>query len=1043
MLTAQNTPPRTGPRFDAFISYRSKTSARAARQLQRALVALSKRHRPDRVLSLFLDTQSLVARELDAEIEQALANSHALIVLLARGTEESPWVDREIRYWLEHGGDLDRLFLVRHDDALNLAWDKKDGTFAEPDKLPPALTELITKERKWLDLRRSLTGTDETALVGLYAPIVGAVPEDLLLAEADFQQRRQRRNRIITTTLTVLLVLALVAGGTALVNWRKSEANRIRADHEATQARADADAAQALLAAADSPSRGIRLAVGAARLSSTSSVRAALLAVADTSAVLQHAYEFPRQDAGYPGTGVAFSYDDSQLFGWGHATDRDDSYLVGWDLVTGRRQVAMRLPVPGLAAVAAVSPRWVAGCSAAGPVLITPSNHDVRKLAAEWPRERTCALHTFAGGMVITTQNNDGTQGKSYFVNHVGQVGELDGMSSVAVRHEAPAAIVAGPAGIAVLRADGVTRLGDQPVRTADILDNAGGFAVRADDRRWILGHPNGSGYTLTESTASADAVDSAPQLTLEGLTGELAEVTADGTVRMSHTIGTAQVHGNGRLAKFDFVTRIVPVMDAFVVVYRDGASMVWPPGKPAFAPLANDLLRDQWRAVPSGWSQGSDPSGRDAVVGGCQDHEKVYLASDPGSPGIWTVDPDHLAREVRGYAATGVNCGVVDTADGLEFTPRLDLGHGPQILRRSPVFDGLAVSADETKIAVIQADQPVEVLSATGAANKPWGARQYIVPQVSTALEEQRLIIGFGTITAVSRDGTIRQWPATDRSDVLAVHPAGQEVLARYSGPEKRALIVGASGPPVEANTYCAIMPAKYVPSPGFQTSPAAAARPVLVADTENGPIDCRTGRSVPTIKPDHIVDYGIGADTGRILWRDDRDDLRITEWRTRGSGIIRTRPVPSELARPGAHVVVSGESLIGIAAGEGLLRIYSDSGSGWQPQSAIPVMVQNIIGVSVADQGNLALVTAADGSFELYDVATGRRVVTNHVPLGTSRFERISAYESDGFLTALLYQKDEPAAHTTIEIPITTPLLVDQLCTTYTAPECAQPDR
>ncbi|MEV0764252.1 TIR domain-containing protein [Nocardia sp. NPDC050435] len=1025
-------------RYDAFISYRSAVSAKPARQLQRALIALSKRHRTDGgAISLFLDTHSLVAGELGVEIRRALENSRSLIVLLGPGTNRSPWVDREIQHWLENGGDKSRLFLVRHDESVNLKWDEDRQNFAEPDALPAMLSGLFDSERKWLELRSSLTGTDETALVGLYAPVAGIRPEDLLLAEADFQQQRQRRTRMVVSALSILLVLSLVAGVVAVFSWQTSEENRVRADREAVQARAEANAAQALLATEDSAALGIRLGVEAAEASSSASVRAALLAVADSSAVLEHAFEFPRSEAGYPGTGVAFSADDARLFAWGHAANRAESYIVGWDLETGRQQFGIRLDVPALSEVAAVAPDWVAGCSDTGPVLISTITRDVRKLAPDWQQMSRCTLHVFGGGMAIVTREKEGTQGRSYFLNHAGEVSELAGMSSIAVRQHASSAIVSGPGGIAALRAAGVTLLSDQPAGTVDVLDNAGGFAVRADERRWVIGRPQGEKYELSELSASQEAVDSAPELTLSGLTGALAEVAADGTVRMAGSAEYGQVASDGRLDKFNHATDIEPVEDGFVVVYRDAAFVVWPPGRHADPPLVKYLPRETWRVLHAGWSMAAARTGQTAVIGSCADRDKIYLRDSSNPSTVWMIGSDELATKIEDFVAAGSECGVVAASEGIRFKPKYHFEDSNLVLRKNAAFDAVAIGAAESKIAVIQADLPIEVLSTNGSANKPWGARQLPQPEVATALGDSRVVFHKGAVT-VRRDGAVQRWRTTVPSKVLAVHPAGREILAIDSKPAARPVFVTDEGVEDEADLVCATTPLGYIPHPGFQSSKKAAAQPLLVADLARGVIDCRTGRLIDAMEPSRIVDYGITEDGGRILWRDDNERLQITDWRAADSQ-VRNRAAPDEISRPGAQVFATSDMIAGIAQGEGLLRIFRTNGNGWKHQSTVPMMLRKLAGIALADNGTLAVVVAENAAFEIFDTATGRRLVTGHPELiGNDQPERISVTESDGFLTILVYRKGDITAKIGIEVPITVSLLVGQLCTAYSAPLC-----
>lgn len=1039
MLSTADTPPaEPAQEFDAFISYRADTSRKAARRLQRALVALSKRHRPDAdSISLFLDTHSLTAGQLDAGIQGALRESRSLVVLLANGTRDSPWVDREIEYWLGNGGNRERLYLIRH-DTVDLRWDSDAGGFVEPGALPSALTDVFDSEQKWFELRSALTGTDETSLVGLYASIMGIAPAELLLAEADFQRRRKRLTRVVISSLSVLLVMALVAASLALVNWRNSETNRVRADREALQALGDASAAQALLAAEDSAARGIELAVEAARHSSSTSVRAALLAVANTSAVLQRAFQFPRQEAGYPGTGVAFSSDDSHLLAWGSATDRHESYLVQWNLESGRREFAERLGVAKLDSVASVSPTWAAGCSEAGPVIVDADTHETRRLDPAGRLGLSCATSTFGGGIVISTRDTESPGGKSYFLNRAGRVSELDGMPSVATQNEAVTAVVAGTGGIAVLRADGVSHLTDRPVRTVDVLDDNGAFAVRADDKRWVLGHPEATGYRLVELTASPNAVDSAPMLPrTSGFTDQLAEISADGTVSMQGVEGSVRLStGAGHLR--DFATNIESVQGGFVAVFRDSASVIWPPGQTAYPAAVSKQPRDSWRVLASGWSLNAEQSGQEAVVGSCEDHQQLYLTGASESSTIWSIDTDRLAQRFDNVPVIGRQCGIVSAASGIIYHPKIDPQGARPTLRGSSTFDDVALSGDEDRIAVIRADQPIEILATSGAVNKPWGVRKLTVPEVSTALGERRMIMNYDRVTTVSPDGGLQAWQDSKRGDVYAVHPSGTELLVDVVGPGAHAVLVTDAGTGPEVDPQCANDNAKYVPSAGFEVTSGAAQKPVLVADSARGVIDCRTGQSIDAIAPDRVVDYGITPTGGRIVWRDDGGRIQISDWRA-GQPSVRTRQAPESLARPDAQAFVTASEIAGVADGEGLLRIYRAADGGWREQSTIPISISKIAGVALADGGTLAVVMAADASFEIFDVTTGRRVVSSRDTVDdVFRPHRISIYESDGYITVMAYKKGKESADVAIEIPVTVELLVEQLCTTFAAASC-----
>ena len=136
--------------YDLFISYRSESSGRHAAALRDALYAFDKRH-SGKGLRIFLDRISLRNGPLDEHIKEGLGLSRHLVVLVDSTTRKSPWVDIEIRTWLELGGSKERLFLVRT-DQVNLRWGGKD--FERPEQLPEALSGLFEAEQKYTATRQ-------------------------------------------------------------------------------------------------------------------------------------------------------------------------------------------------------------------------------------------------------------------------------------------------------------------------------------------------------------------------------------------------------------------------------------------------------------------------------------------------------------------------------------------------------------------------------------------------------------------------------------------------------------------------------------------------------------------------------------------------------------------------------------------------------------------------------------------------------------------------------------------------------------------------
>ncbi|CAM3974580.1 TIR domain-containing protein [Smaragdicoccus niigatensis] len=1008
-------------RYDAFISYRTTTSAKAAKQLQRALVSLSKRHGTDRRIALFLDIQSLIAGELEAEIKSALESSRSLIVLLATGTKESPWVDKEIEYWLGHGGDLSRFFLVRHDPRVNLEWNEVDQNFAFPEGLPTSLSGLFPAEQKWLELKVSLAGSDETALVGLYAPIAGAKPEDLLLAEADFQQRRRRRTRLVAMALAILLVVAVASGGAAVVNWR-------RANSEATQARADANAAQALLATQGSSSLAIRKVLEAADLSSSASVRAALLAVSDAASTLIHAFDFPRDEAGYSARNVKFSPDHRHLLAWGSSASQKDSFLAVWGVESGKREYSFRISGGVIGDIVPISPTQAVACrSDSTPVVITFNTSDVHELQG---RTTSCRVAASTNGAVAFAGGTD----TAYVLDSHGDITRIAGATSLAARPGTDVTVLAGPGGIWLITPSGTERVYSQPTDSAFAVDWQKRWFVRRDSQTWVFGVPGLGRYAVSEVAADSAAVDSVPQIDASGFTGAIGEVNSAGEVRIVGTPGFAQAATDAFVGPYNR-TRIQPMSDgSFVVVWRNMATIVWPPGVVANQTLVGGLAQDSWRTLQSGWRHVPTNPDDDAVIGPCGEWRAVFLRNwtFPEKRSLVTFDG---STDVNGFLAAGTDCGVVNADGAIAFS---DVGKRV-VIRGGSGADAVDISVDESLVAVLQSDLPIEVLSTSPGASRPWTTRMYGNQEYVTALGERRIVADYERTESIDRDGKIANWGRGKLGDIRAVHPAGSEVLRDVTG-ETRGYFLDQTGKTTPAAAECALGDVKYVPSPGFESSRRAAETAIAVSES-NG-VDCRTGRPIGPTRGAQILEYGIGHDFGRIMWRREPDSsdgsaLMVTTWGRAGPGDdVTSRPLPDAIGGSNVAVAVSGDRAAGLPAGDHLVRVFGTAGMQWHSEATLTTQLQDVSGIALADQGSLLVIYAKDGTFELFDVATGRLVMANRTPvIQAADFRSIQTYESSGYLVVIL---ESTSKRNDLEIPISVDLLVNHLCQIYRAPEC-----
>jgi tetratricopeptide (TPR) repeat protein len=222
--------------YDAFISYSHAKDKPTAAALQSVVQTLGKPWYRRRALRIFRDDTSLSATpELWPAIEQALARSRFLILLASPESAASPWVNREVAYWLEHKGAGTLLLAVT---AGELAWDDAAADFdrRRDTPLPPALAGRFAVEPKWVDLRSYRDGAtpNDTRFIELGADFAAAIhgmpKEDLLSQEV----RQQRRALMLAwSAVGSLLVLA----GAAAWQWQAAVAQRDRA--EAALARAE------------------------------------------------------------------------------------------------------------------------------------------------------------------------------------------------------------------------------------------------------------------------------------------------------------------------------------------------------------------------------------------------------------------------------------------------------------------------------------------------------------------------------------------------------------------------------------------------------------------------------------------------------------------------------------------------------------------------------------------------------------------------------------------------------------------------------------
>jgi MTH538 TIR-like domain (DUF1863) len=141
-------PKATG--YDAFISYSHALDGKLAPALQTMVERFAKPWYQSRVLRVFRDTASLSANpDLWSSIEAALTSSAWLVLMASPDAARSPWVNREIAWWLKYKSSK-RLLVVLSAGDLSVAGD--DGSPADA-ALPPAMRAVRAEKSRWVDLR--------------------------------------------------------------------------------------------------------------------------------------------------------------------------------------------------------------------------------------------------------------------------------------------------------------------------------------------------------------------------------------------------------------------------------------------------------------------------------------------------------------------------------------------------------------------------------------------------------------------------------------------------------------------------------------------------------------------------------------------------------------------------------------------------------------------------------------------------------------------------------------------------------------------------
>jgi hypothetical protein len=263
--------------YKAFISYSHAADGQLAPALQSALHRFAKPLFKMRALKVFRDKTSLSANPaLWPSIEKALSESEYFLLLASPQAARSPWVHREIAWWLEHRSIDTLLILVTGGELL---WDSatQDFDWERTTALPGVLKGQFHDEPLYIDLRWA-NSEDQLSLrhsqfrgavLDIAATLHGRAKDEL-----DGEDVRQHRLTKIVTSAAVVMILAFAV--TAAWQWHVAGQQRDEALRQKNTAVSRELAVHANAQLPSDPELGVLLAMEAVKASRTAEAEDAL-----------------------------------------------------------------------------------------------------------------------------------------------------------------------------------------------------------------------------------------------------------------------------------------------------------------------------------------------------------------------------------------------------------------------------------------------------------------------------------------------------------------------------------------------------------------------------------------------------------------------------------------------------------------------------------------------------------------------------------------------------------------------------------------------
>ncbi len=271
--------------FDVFVSY-AHEDVGLARALASGLSRVGKPWWRRRSLHVFRDETVMTASaDLWDSIRGPLEDSAWFVSIISPAAAASPWVAREIDWWVTNRGD-DHLLVVLADGTCD--WDPDHNDWSPTaTAVPPPLRGAFDGEPRWVDATWTATHPDLTRRDGRFLDLLAelAAPvqhttKDAIVGEELKQHRRTVRTVTAAATLLFLLAVAAIIGAVVALDQRD------QAEHRRQQALSQSLAGQAAELATSRPDLGILLAVEAWNHANTPQAEQALITAAQSEGLL-------------------------------------------------------------------------------------------------------------------------------------------------------------------------------------------------------------------------------------------------------------------------------------------------------------------------------------------------------------------------------------------------------------------------------------------------------------------------------------------------------------------------------------------------------------------------------------------------------------------------------------------------------------------------------------------------------------------------------------------------------------------------------------